>query len=120
MREAYSHEVISHGFWPGSGPVLEPAFYAYAVPEPDGFKAARVQPDAAFYHGELNEFILPYRGGLERRHRRRRRSPHSLKARTGPARRSGAGTPRPSIAVLRSVAAQSFSEVAAGSSVNAR
>jgi hypothetical protein len=60
MREAYSHEVISHGFWPGSGPVLEPAFYAYAVPEPDGFKAARVQPDAAFYHGELNEFILPY------------------------------------------------------------
>jgi Family of unknown function (DUF5996) len=60
MREAYSHEVISHGFWPGSGPVLEPAFYSYAVPEPDGFKAARVQPDAAFYHGELNEFILPY------------------------------------------------------------
>jgi hypothetical protein len=60
MREAYSHEVISHGFWPGSGPVLEPAFYAYAVPEPDGFKAARVQPEAAFYHGELNEFILPY------------------------------------------------------------
>jgi hypothetical protein len=60
MREAYSHEVISHGFWPGSGPVLEPAFYAYAVPEPDGFKTARVQPDAAYYHGELNEFILPY------------------------------------------------------------
>jgi hypothetical protein len=60
MREAYSHEVISHGFWPGSGPVLEPAFYAYAVPEPDGFKGARVEPDAAFYHGELNEFVLPY------------------------------------------------------------
>ncbi|MGH9175321.1 MAG: DUF5996 family protein, partial [Vicinamibacterales bacterium] len=38
MREAYSHEVISHGFWPGRGPVLEPAFYAYAVPEPEGFK----------------------------------------------------------------------------------
>ena len=60
MRDAYSHEVISHGFWPGSGPVLEPAFYAYAVPEPDGFKAAHVEPDAAFYHRELNEFILPY------------------------------------------------------------
>ncbi len=60
MRDAYSHEVISHGFWPGSGPVIEPAFYAYAVPEPAGFKAARVQPDAAFYHGELGEFILPY------------------------------------------------------------
>jgi len=59
-RDAYSHEVISHGFWPGSGPVLEPAFYAYAVPEPAGLKEARVQPEAAFYHRELNEFILPY------------------------------------------------------------
>ena len=60
MREAYSQEVISHGFWFGSGPVLEPAFYAYAVPEPPGLKAARVQPKGAFYHGELGEFILPY------------------------------------------------------------
>jgi Family of unknown function (DUF5996) len=60
MREAYSHEVISHGFWPGSPPVLEPAFYAYAVPEPDGLKTARIEPDAAFYHRELNEFVLPY------------------------------------------------------------
>jgi hypothetical protein len=60
MREAYSHEVISHGFWPGSGPVLEAAFYAYAVPEPPGFKESPVQPAAAFYHRELGEFILPY------------------------------------------------------------
>src|SRR5262245_56034739 len=60
MREAYSREVISHGFWPGSAPVLEPAFYAYAVPEPPGFKESRAEPDAAFYHHELNEFILPY------------------------------------------------------------
>jgi len=60
MREAYSHEVISHGFWPGSGPVLEPAFYAYAVPEPPGFRDARARPDAASYHRELGEFILPY------------------------------------------------------------
>jgi hypothetical protein len=60
MREAYSHEVISHGFWPGSGPVLEPAFYAYAVPEPSALKEARVQPEAAYYHRELGEFILPY------------------------------------------------------------
>jgi hypothetical protein len=60
MREAYSHEVISHGFWPGSGPVLEPAFYAYAVPEPAGFKVIRARPEAAYYHGELGEFILPY------------------------------------------------------------
>ena len=60
MREAYSHEVISHGFWPGSGPVLEAAFYAYAVPEPAGLKDARVEPVTAFYHRELGEFILPY------------------------------------------------------------
>jgi hypothetical protein len=60
QRDAYSHEVISHGFWPGSGPVLEPAFYAYAAPEPAGLKEMRVQPDAAYYHRELNEFILPY------------------------------------------------------------
>jgi hypothetical protein len=59
-RDAYSHEVISHGFWPGSGPVLEPAFYAYAAPEPAELKEAQVQPDAAYYHRELNEFILPY------------------------------------------------------------
>ncbi len=60
MREAYSHEVISHGFWPGSAPLLEPAFYAYAVPEPGGLKEARVQPEGAYYHRELGEFILPY------------------------------------------------------------
>jgi hypothetical protein len=60
MREAYSQEVISHGFWPGSGPVLEPAFSAYAAPEPPGLKEARVEPAAAFYHRELGEFILPY------------------------------------------------------------
>jgi hypothetical protein len=60
MREAYSHEVISHGFWPGSGPVLEPAFYAYAVPEPEGLKNAAVQPGGAYYHRDLGEFILPY------------------------------------------------------------
>lgn len=60
MREAYSQEVISHGFWPGSGPVKEPSFYAYAVPEPAGFKSIAVQPPQAFYHTELGEFILPY------------------------------------------------------------
>jgi hypothetical protein len=59
-REAYSHEVISHGFWPGSGPVQEPAFYAYAAPEPEGFKQAVVRPAAAYYHKDLSEFVLPY------------------------------------------------------------
>ena len=60
MREAYSHEVISHGFWPGSGPVQEPAFYAYAVPPPAGFESAAVEPAGAYYHNELGEFLLPY------------------------------------------------------------
>lgn len=59
-REAYSHAVISHGFWPGSGPVQEPAFYAYAAPEPAGLKTATVRPAAAYYHADLSEFILPY------------------------------------------------------------
>ena len=60
MRESYSHEVISHGFWPGSAPLLEPAFYAYAVPAPPGLAEARIEPSAAYYHKELGEFILPY------------------------------------------------------------
>jgi hypothetical protein len=59
-REAYSHEVISHGFWPGSGAVPDPAFYAYAAPEPSGFKAAAIAPASAFYSTDFNEFILPY------------------------------------------------------------
>lgn len=60
QREAYSHEVISAGFWPGSGAIPEPAFYAYAAPEPEGFKTARVRPEAAFYSPDFNEFILKY------------------------------------------------------------
>jgi hypothetical protein len=59
-REAYSHEVISHGFWPGSGAIREPAFYAYAAPEPQGFRGAPVRPAAAFYSTDFFEFILPY------------------------------------------------------------
>lgn len=59
-RESYSHEVISHGWWPGSGAITEPAFYAYAAPEPDGFKNAPVEPAAAFYSPDFSEFILPY------------------------------------------------------------
>jgi len=59
-RESYSHEVISHGWWPGGGPFNEPAFYAYAAPEPPGLKTAAVKPAAAFYSQEFSEFILPY------------------------------------------------------------
>jgi hypothetical protein len=60
-EEAYSHEVISHGFWPGDGEVTkDAAFYAYAAPEPAGFKDQRVMPSKAFYSGEKNEFFLMY------------------------------------------------------------
>lgn len=59
MVEAYSHELASAGFWPGTG-LGEAAFYAYTYPEPDGFRTAAVEPSAAYYHGDLREFVLPY------------------------------------------------------------
>jgi hypothetical protein len=59
-REAYSHEVSSCGFWPGGGSVVEPVFYAYAYPAPQGFRDYPVQPQEAFYSSDLQEFILPY------------------------------------------------------------
>ena len=58
--EAYSHEECSAGFWPGSGAIDYPAFYSYVYPEPAGYRAARVQPDAAFFSEALGEYILPY------------------------------------------------------------
>lgn len=59
-QEAYSHEVSSAGFWPGSEALPYPAFYSYAYPEPAGFAAAPSRPEQAFYSQELHEFILPY------------------------------------------------------------
>jgi hypothetical protein len=59
-REAYSHEVSSAGFWPGGGATDYPAFYSYAYPTPEGFAAAPVRPQAAFFHEQMGEFILPY------------------------------------------------------------
>jgi hypothetical protein len=60
MREAYSHEVISAGFWPGNGGFGEAAFYCYAAPAPAGLEAAKIQPASASYDGALGEFILKY------------------------------------------------------------
>jgi len=60
VREAYSHEVCSAGFWPGDGRHPQAAFYCYAYPEPAGFAEAKVKPAGAFYSGELREFLLPY------------------------------------------------------------
>jgi hypothetical protein len=60
-REAYSHECISVGWWPGTeGSVEEPAFYAYAYPEPPGCPAASIAAAGAYYHTGLHEWILPY------------------------------------------------------------
>jgi len=61
-REAYSHECISVGWWPGGGfsPILEPAFYAYAYPEPPGCPDAVIAPATAGYDVRMHEWILPY------------------------------------------------------------
>jgi len=60
MREAYSHEVSSAGFWPGGGATDYAAFYSYAYPEPAGFRTSRVAPDGAVYNAAIGEFLLPY------------------------------------------------------------
>ncbi len=57
---AYSHEVSSCGFWPGSGNILEPAFYSYTAPEPAGFSRSGIAPDSAFYNSGTKGFILRY------------------------------------------------------------
>jgi len=62
IEEAYSHQVSSAGFWPGNGlgGREEAAFYAYAYPQPAGFEKYAVEPEAAFFHSGLSEFVLPY------------------------------------------------------------
>jgi uncharacterized protein DUF5996 len=59
-REAYSHEVISAGFWPGGGKVDGAAFYSYAAPEPAGFPGTALGPSGGFYDPEMKEFFLMY------------------------------------------------------------
>ena len=60
VRDAYSHEVSSCGFWYGGGPVPHPVFYSYAYPEPDGYAEAGIRPAGASYNAALREFVLPY------------------------------------------------------------
>jgi hypothetical protein len=60
-QEAYSHEVSSAGFWPGTKDLFEePAFYSYAYPELPGFSSAAIRPGQAYYHETLSEYVLPY------------------------------------------------------------
>ena len=73
LQLAEDQENVACGFWPGNpnyaGVTLgRPAFNAYIYPEPEGFPAAAVQPQAAYYDRSLGQFILPYddlRGGGE-------------------------------------------------------
>jgi len=60
VREAYSHECASVGFWPGGAAYPKPILYAYAYPAPDGFSAARISPEGAAWEGALGEFVLPW------------------------------------------------------------
>lgn len=60
MHEAYSHEVSSAGFWPGSPDSPKVVFYSYAYPEPDGYATAPVLPQSAYYDPTFKEFMLPY------------------------------------------------------------
>ena len=60
MQEAYSHEVISAGWWPGGGEIQDAAFYCYAAPTPSGFSEQIVRPAEAFYHSNLGEYLLMY------------------------------------------------------------
>jgi hypothetical protein len=65
QREAYSHEVISAGFWPGTGGYGTAAFYCYAAPVPEGLADAKVRPDAAGWDKALGEFIFKYDAALQ-------------------------------------------------------
>jgi hypothetical protein len=60
MHEAYSHELISAGFWPGSAELPRAEYYAYAMPALGGLADAAIKPDAAEWSAARGEFLLPY------------------------------------------------------------
>ena len=60
MKLGGNEEQACAGFWPGSGSVHEPAFFAYTYPEPPGYREAAIEPEPAFFHLDVGEFILPY------------------------------------------------------------
>ena len=59
QAEAYSHEVISAGFWPGNGGYGRAAFYAYAAPTPDALGKTVLQGKGTF-NQQMGEFLLDY------------------------------------------------------------
>ena len=60
QREAYSHEAISAGFWPGNGGYGAAAFYCYAAPVPEGLAEAKILPAVAGWDKTLGEFVFQY------------------------------------------------------------
>jgi hypothetical protein len=60
MALSADQEQALAGFWPGNDRLTEPALVAYTYPEPPGCRTAAIQTDAAYFHPELAEFILPY------------------------------------------------------------
>jgi hypothetical protein len=60
MQEAYSHEVCSAGFWPGSKDFPHPIFYSYIYPTPESYMDQKVLPEQAYFSPEMGEFVLPY------------------------------------------------------------
>jgi hypothetical protein len=60
MQEAYSHEVCSAGFWPGSKDFPQPIFYSYIYPAPDAYADQKVLPGEAYFSQEMGEFVLHY------------------------------------------------------------
>lgn len=60
MHEAYSHELVAAGFWPGSNDAPEPEFFSYAMPAPAGLEGATIRPGSARWVASRGEFILPY------------------------------------------------------------
>ena len=60
MQEAYSHEVSSAGFWPGSKDFPQPIFYSYVYPTPESFADQKVLPEQAYFSPEMGEFVLHY------------------------------------------------------------
>ncbi|APG59886.1 DUF5996 family protein [Christiangramia salexigens] len=60
MQEAYSQEVSSAGFWPGSKDSPTPVYYSYAYPADKGFGEQKVLPKEAFYNADMGEFFLKY------------------------------------------------------------
>jgi len=60
MHEAYSHELISAGFWPGNADVPRAEYYAYAMPALDRLRTATIRPAAAGWDAARGEFLLPY------------------------------------------------------------